>query len=297
MIRVTVPATTANLGPGFDSLGCALSMYAHFDVEEIQSGLQIEGCAEQYCNEDNLFIVAFRHAERAMGVYEMPVHLRVSTDVPDSRGLGSSATFIVGGILAANALHGNRLTREECLRLAVQMEGHPDNAAPAMLGGLLASFMEDGKPVTVEVPIALRVGFIALIPNFETKTSDMRRVLPEKVPRSDAIFNLSRVAVLLRAIETGNLDLIGRALKDRLHQPYREGLIYEYDRAKEAALAAGANAFCISGSGSTCLAIAENAATREMAKQIQKSLSDSKYEWKVIPLNPDRSGAYVEKLH
>ncbi len=297
MIRVTVPATTANLGPGFDSLGCALSMYAHFDCEEIEKGLWIEGCAERYCNEKNLFIVAFRRAERAMGVSEMPVHLRVSTEVPDSRGLGSSATFAVGGILAANALHENLLSREACLALAVEMEGHPDNAAPAMMGGLLASFMEEGKPVAVEVPIAQRVGFIALIPNYETKTSDMRRVLPEKVARSDAIFNVSRAAVLLRAIETGNLDLIGCALRDRLHQPYRESLIHEYDRAKEAALAAGANGFCISGSGSTCLAIAESDRARAIAAGIQKSLSDSPYAWRVVPLNPDRVGAQVEKLN
>ncbi len=295
MIRITVPASTANLGPGFDSLGCALSLYAKFDCERIDSGLWIEGCEEKYRNADNLFVRAFRAAEQAMGASEYPIHLIVHTDVPDSRGLGSSATFTVAGVLAANALHGNPLSQEECLSIAVHFEGHPDNIAPAMLGGLRASFMQAGAPITIDVPIAQNVGFIALIPNFETRTSDMRRVLPEKVSRGDAIFNLSRVAVLQRAIEIGNLNMIAKALEDRLHQPYRIPLIPEYNRAQETALQAGASAFCISGSGSTCLAIADNAQSRKIAAQIRTQLADSSYQWRIIPLEPDRIGAYIEE--
>lgn len=296
MIRVFVPATTANLGPGFDSLGCALSLYARFECEKIASGLRIEGCAAEYRNEDNLFVRAFRRAEREMNAAPAPLSLRIDTDVPASRGLGSSATLAVGGVLAANALHGNSLKEEECLALAVEMEGHPDNAAPALLGGMRASFMESGRPVTTEVPIAENVGFIAMVPNFETKTSDMRRALPASVPIGDAIFNLSRVAVLLRAIETGEMNLIGRAMQDRLHQPYRERLILECDRAREAALSSGAAAFCISGSGSTCLAIAEAARAQQIAEAIRAKLSDAQYCWRVLALKPDRCGARVETI-
>lgn len=294
MIRAIVPATTANLGPGFDSLGCALSLYARFECEQIASGLQIEGCATEYRNENNLFVRAFRRAEREMNAGAMPIRVRIDTDVPASRGLGSSATLAVGGVLAANALHGNPLNKEECLALAVEMEGHPDNAAPALLGGMRASFMDSGKPVVVEVPIAENVGFIAMIPNFETRTSDMRRALPESVPMQDAIFNLSRVAVLLRAMETGEIELIGRAMQDRLHQPYRAGLIRECDRARVAALASGAAAFCISGSGSTCLAIAEAARAEQIAGKIREALAKSECEWRVLALKPDRTGAQVK---
>ena len=296
MIRVIVPATTANMGPGFDSLGCALSLYARFECEKIDSGLWIEGCDERYRNEDNLFVRAFRRAERAMGVSESPIHVRLNTEVPASRGLGSSATLSVGGVLAANALSGNLLKPDECLALAVELEGHPDNAAPAMLGGMRASFMEDGKPVTAEVPIGENIGFIAMIPNFETKTSDMRRALPECVPMGDAIFNLSRVAVLIRAMETGNLNLIAHAMTDRLHQPYREKLIDDCDRARRAAMESGAAAFCISGSGSTCLAVADGKNAETIAEGIRKKLADSPYGWRVLHLNPDRCGARVEEL-
>ena len=294
MIYAIVPATTANLGPGFDSLGCALSLYARFECEQIASGLQIEGCAAEYRNENNLFVRAFRRAEREMNMGAMPIRVRIDTDVPTSRGLGSSATLAVGGVLAANALHGNPLNEEKCLALAVELEGHPDNAAPALLGGMRASFMDSGKPVAVEVPIAENVGFIAMIPNFETRTSDMRRALPESVPMQDAIFNLSRVAVLLRAMETGEMELIGRAMQDRLHQPYRAGLIRECNRARAAALASGAAAFCISGSGSTCLAIAEAARAEQIAGKIREALAESECEWRVLALKPDRTGAQVK---
>lgn len=231
-----------------------------------------------------------------MGVSESPIHVRLNTEVPASRGLGSSATLSVGGVLAANALNGNLLKTDECLALAVELEGHPDNAAPAMLGGMRASFMEDGKPVTAEVPIGENIGFIAMIPNFETKTSDMRRALPECVPMGDAIFNLSRVAVLIRAMETGDLNLIAHAMTDRLHQPYREKLIDDCNRARRAAMESGAAAFCISGSGSTCLAVADGENAETIAEGIRKKLADSPYGWQVLHLNPDRCGARVEEL-
>ena len=135
-----------------------------------------------------------------------------------------------------------------------------------------------------------------MIPNFETKTSDMRRALPECVPMGDAIFNLSRVAVLIRAMETGDLNLIAHAMTDRLHQPYREKLIDDCDRARRAAMESGAAAFCISGSGSTCLAVADGENAETIAEGIRKKLADSPYGWRVLHLNPDRCGAQVEEL-
>lgn len=295
-VRVRVPATTANIGPGFDCLGCALSLYAEFDCRPIAQGLEIEGCPEAYRNEENLFVQAFRRAEDAMDVSHQPIAVRIHTDVPVSRGLGSSATLLAGGAAAANAMYGNRLSRETLLRLLNDLEGHPDNVAPALLGGMCASMVQDGQPMTVSIDVAENIGFIALIPNFETQTHAMRGVLPKAVPFQDAVFNASRVAVLIRAFETGNLELMGSALDDRLHQPYRKPLIHEYDRAERAARAAGCAAFCISGSGSTCLGVAEAGRTGEIAAAIQDALRDSHYDWRVLPLKVDKAGAVCMPL-
>lgn len=226
-----------------------------------------------------------------MGVLHRPIRLNIRTDVPVSRGLGSSATLLAGGVVAANALHGGGLSRETQLRLLNELEGHPDNVAPALLGGMCASLVQDGQPVTVPIDVAENIGFIALIPNFETQTHVMRSVLPKEVPFQDAVFNASRLAVLVRAFETGDLALLSCALDDRLHQPYRESLIHEYDRAECAARAGGCAAFCISGSGSTCLGIADAARAAEIARGIQEALRESSYEWRVLPLCVDKTGA------
>lgn len=292
-VHVRVPATTANIGPGFDCLGCALSMYADFTCEIIESGLEITGCPEAFRNEDNLFVQAFRLAEKKMGVEPVAIRLHIDTEVPVSRGLGSSATLLAGGAAAANALHGNLLTDQQLVEICNDIEGHPDNIAPAVLGGMCVSFVENGVPNTVPVQVAENVGFIALIPNFETETKAMRAVLPKQIPFADAVYNSSRLAVLLYAFGQGNLELIGEALDDRLHQPYRKPLIHEYFRAEEAALKAGCAAFCISGSGSTCLAVVDAAKEQAVAAEIQESLQDSEYKWKVVALHMDADGAHV----
>lgn len=292
-VHVRVPATTANIGPGFDCLGCALSLHADFTCEIIESGLEITGCPEAFRNEDNLFVQAFRLAEKKMGAEPLPIRLHIDTDVPVSRGLGSSATLLAGGAAAANALHGNLLTRQQLVEICNEIEGHPDNIAPAVLGGMCVSFVENGVPTTVPVSVAGNVGFIALIPNFETETKAMRAVLPKQIPFADAVYNSSRLAVLLYAFGQGDLNLIGEALDDRLHQPYRKHLIHEYSRAEAAAMKAGCAAFCISGSGSTCLAVVDARKEQAVAKEIQESLADSEYEWKVAALRMDVDGAHV----
>ena len=299
-VAVTVPATSANLGPGFDCMGLALDLWDDVSVHAMTGPTSVivegEGAGNVEQGEDNLVVRALRFALDRVGAPQVGVRMHCTNRIPHSRGLGSSASAIVAGVALARALVGEEdvLGRQEILQIGTQMEGHPDNAAPALLGGMRASFMESGKPVVAEVPIAENVGFIAMIPNFETRTSDLRRALPESVPMQDVIFNLSRVAVLLRAMETGEMDLIGRAMQDRLHQPYRAGLIRECDRARVAALASGAAAFCISGSGSTCLAIAEAARAEQIVGKIREALAKSECEWRVLALKPDRTGAQVK---
>lgn len=295
-VHVRVPATTANIGPGFDCLGCALSLYAGFTCEIIDSGLEITGCPEIYRNENNLFVKAYRRAEREIGAAPAPIRVHIETDVPVSRGLGSSASLLAGGVAAANALNGSPLSPQKMVELCNEMEGHPDNIAPAVLGGMCASVVNDGVPVTVQVDIAENIGFIALIPNFETETKAMRAVLPKEIPFADAVFNSSRLAVLLHAFVQGDLSLIGQSLDDRLHQPYRKHLIHEYSRAEEAAMKAGCTAFCISGSGSTCLGVCEAGRKVQIAQEIQQSLAGSEYEWRVIALDVDHTGAMCTEV-
>lgn len=295
-VHVRVPATSANLGPGFDCLGCALSMYAEFDCHAAASGLEITGCPSEYCNEDNLFVRAFRRAEREIGAPHSGLRLHIKTDVPVSRGLGSSATLLAGGVAAANALNGSPLSREKLVELCNELEGHPDNVAPAVLGGMCASLVQDGRPITVRQPVAPNVGFIALIPNFETETRAMRAVLPKQIPFADAVFNASRLAVLLHAFAQGDLALIGVAMDDRLHQPYRKSLIHEYDCAQAAASRAGCAAFCISGSGSTCLAVADVARIEDIAEKIRDGMRGTSCEWQIHPLRIDEAGAVCTPL-
>lgn len=292
-VKIRVPATTANIGPGFDCLGCALSLYAEFTCEMIESGLEITGCPETFRNEDNLFVQAYRLAEKRMGVVPAAIRVHIDTDVPVSRGLGSSATLLAGGVTAANALNGSPLSRQELVELCNELEGHPDNVAPAVLGGMCASMVKDGRPITVPVEVAPNVGFIAMIPNFETETRAMRAVLPKEIPFTDAVFNTSRLAVLLHGFRTGDLELIGDALEDRLHQPYRARLIHDYYFAEQSAFDAGCAAFCISGSGSTCLAVTDVRRAEAAAEIIRQKLSYSRDEWRMLVLPVDTQGAAV----
>lgn len=295
-VRVRVPATTANIGPGFDCLGCALSLYADFECEKIDSGLEISGCPEAFCGENNLFVRAYRRTEREIGAAPSALRVRIQTDVPMSRGLGSSATLLAGGAAAANALNGSPLSRQKLVELCNELEGHPDNVAPAVLGGMCVSMVEDGVPVTIPLKVAENVGFIALIPNFETETRAMRAVLPKEVPFQDAVFNASRLAVLLQAFERGDLDLIAKALDDRLHQPYRTPLIHEYELARQTALSAGCRAFCVSGSGSTCLGVADAGRAEEIARTIEGVLGKTPRQWRTLALNVDLKGAVCASL-
>lgn len=292
-VHARVPATTANLGPGFDCLGCALTLYADFVCEQISSGLAFEGCPVAYQNEDNLFVRAFRSVEARIGEKPMPIRVAIRTDVPVSRGLGSSATLLVGGALAAREMYRASLTQEALLEVCNDIEGHPDNVAPALLGGLCASIVENGIPVSARVPVAGNVGFIAMIPNYETLTHEMRAALPQQVSFSDAVFNVAHAALLLRGFETGDLDVIGRAMQDRLHQPYRAPRMYEFERARTAALAAGCAAFAVSGSGSTLLGVADDARSEEIAMNVQRALEGSQYQWRVLPLSVDTEGARI----
>ena len=289
-MRVRVPATSANLGPGFDCFGVAWQSYNEIEFRPGGSALFISGCPAAYCNERNLAYQGYRAALIAAGWRDTPpVEIRFGrTDVPVSRGMGSSAALIAGGIAAANALHGLRLSEEAQVNLAAALEGHPDNVAPALLGGLVVSAMEDGQTHFARCPLSPVWRFMALIPDTELETQRARAVLPSAVSRSDAVFNIGHAALLLRALEAGDGALLRFALADRLHQPYRLSLIPGAEAAREIALDAGADGLCISGAGSTLLVIARDA---EPLERIAREIAAAFPRWEARSLQVARHGA------
>ncbi|MDW5300451.1 MAG: homoserine kinase [Sedimentibacter sp.] len=293
MVKVIVPATTANIGPGFDTLGLALQMYNTFKFEEIEEGLIIEGCPDIYKDENNLVYKAFVCTAKKIGASVKGLKITMETEIPVSRGLGSSSACIVGGVYGANALYNGGLSKDELFKIAVDIEGHPDNIAPAVYGGLTASIVDDEKSYCMKYNISEKLYFCALIPDFETSTCEARKLLPQEISFKDAVFNVSRVAVLLKALENGDLDIINVALKDRLHQKYREILIHECDDVKRICIENGTTAFFISGSGPTLMNIIENS---DFTNRIKNSIMKLEHNWEIKFLQTDKRGVTIEIL-
>lgn len=291
-IIVRVPATTANIGPGFDSMGCALALYNYITCEVLPAGkLVITGCPEPYQNEENLAVQGYRAVLSRLGLPNEGLSLNIRAEIPVCRGLGSSAAMIAGGAAAANLLHGASLSSAELLAVTNEIEGHPDNLAPAIYGGLTASLVEDGIPRTVRLPLSPTLRWVAAIPNFELSTHLARAVLPKEVTFVDAVYNASHVAVLVGALGRGDRELIAMALRDRLHQPYRESLIPEYGKVKAAAEQCGAIAFCISGAGPTLLALTDEAS---FAAQFAEKCKRLEHRWNIMELAVDTEGIVAE---
>lgn len=271
MLRIHVPATTANIGPGFDSLGLALSLGNDFLLESAER-TSVTGCEEKYAGRNNLFLRAMRYASELRGLPEPLVRLSIDARIPVTRGLGSSAAMIVGGVGAAVLLDERRkagapfdsVERQFILDASTFMEGHPDNAAPAVYGGFCASIAaspsRDGNPRPVRIlcsrsEVDPEWSFHALIPPFELSTREARAALPATLPRADAVFNLGRAALVALAFEKRDPALLGAACEDRMHQPYRKALIPGYDVVTEACREAGAVTLWLSGAGPTILAL------------------------------------------
>lgn len=285
-VTVRVPATSANIGPGFDTLGCAFALYNVFTFEESER-TEILGCPAAYAGEDNLALVAFRAACRRAGKEAPPVRITIETNVPVSRGLGSSATLLVGGAAGANLLLSLGFTREDILAVATEIEGHPDNVAPAVYGGFTAALMADSKPVATPLAVHPSLRFCAFIPDFPTDTHAARAVLPKEITFADAVFNGSHLTVLLAALSRGDTALLSLALRDRLHEPYRRALIHNFAEVEAAARAAGAHAFFISGSGSTCMAIYTD---ENFPAAVAPAVAGLPHGWRVLPLELDTAG-------
>lgn len=294
MIEVRVPATSANVGPGFDCMGIAVSAYAYVRFEQIAEGLEIQGCDPQWQNEQNLVYQGYLKVMKAVQQPITPLRITIdAAQIPEARGLGSSAVCIVAGAMGANALCGNVLSRQELLDLCTEMEGHPDNVAPAIFGGLTISFMEANRAYTVRYDVDSSLRFCAMIPDYPILTKKAREVLPKTLTYADAIYNIGRCAALAKALGEGDYAMIAHACDDRLHQPYRKALFPEYADIDALCKQHGVLTWYISGSGSTMMAITES---DEKADQLLADVVHAYPTWQVKKLTVDETGAQTKEV-
>lgn len=302
MVTITVPATTANLGPGFDCLGAALSLYNRFQFSLLPTdekavvieatGLEADLVAR---DESNLAYRAFTYFYQQIGQMPPPVHLAIALEIPLARGLGSSATAIVGGLLGANVLAGSPISQERVMEMAIALEGHPDNVVPALIGGCrLSASCPESSWAICEVLWHSDIVPIVAIPNFELSTAEARRVLPQTYSRADAIFNMAHLGLLLRGLETGRADWLSTALQDRIHQPYRQQLIRGYEVVQQGAIAAGAYGMVISGAGPTLLAIAHVSRAADVEQGMAIAWAEAGVSVQTQILQLDIAGAIVQ---
>ncbi|MBN3875115.1 homoserine kinase [Nostoc sp. JL23] len=295
-ITVTVPATTANLGPGFDCIGAALKLYNEFKfTRQEEGGLTIHVTGTEVervqTDESNLLYQAFVKFYQHIEQTPPTVKIEIKLGVPLARGLGSSATAIVGGLVAANQLEGTPMSQSQVMELAIAMEGHPDNVVPALLGGCRLAATSGAGWEICDVPWHKDVVPVVAIPNFELSTSEARGVLPTEVSRADAIFNTAHLGLLLRGLETGNGQWLKTALQDRLHQPYRKALIPGYDALNIAVVSAGAYGMVISGAGPTLLALADQLYSKAVEAAMLAAWQEEGITAEVRSLSLDTQGA------
>ncbi len=294
-VNVRVPATTANMGAGFDTFGMALAMYNTIGLRRLQGrGIRLANVGSHTKSmeqpRDNLTVRAARRVFDTVHERFSGLEFKMYNVIPVSRGLGSSAAAIVGGLLAANLLLGEPLSREELLELAVELEGHSDNVAPALYGGFVSSCQRGGKTVVLRLTPPEQLRAVAAIPDFYLSTSRARKILSAEVRREDAVHNIQCAALLVGAMATGDLQLFATAFDDRLHQEQRYRLIKGAKRVLRAAKGAGALAAGLSGAGPTLIAFTDTdgAAVRQAMRRAWFSCG---VHPKVLVLEQDNDGA------
>jgi len=296
-VIVRVPATTANLGPGFDALGLALDLWNETEFSQggrKNLGVTIEGEGAESLpkDESNAIVGAALQLYKLVGKKASGLSIHCTNRIPLISGMGSSSAALLAGMLGANTLLGYPFRREEILTMATQLEGHPDNVVPAMLGGLVASAIRDGEVVSRKLrvsPMAITVVF----PDFYFPTKAAREILPEYVLRQDAIFNLSRSVLVIKALEEGDLALLGEVMDDSLHQPYRLPLIPGALEAMRAARKAGANGVALSGAGPSLIAFSGQPADARIGVVMKQAFEKAGLTARIFPLNISHSGASV----
>ena len=302
-ISVLAPATTANLGPGFDCLGMALDIWNRLEVFQENTGagsgpdaptaVEVvgEGAGELSTGRDNLVYQAMEFLFNEAGEEMPPVRLRCHNEIPLKRGLGSSAAAIASGLVAANALSTATFTGNDLLEMAATIEGHPDNVAAAVLGGLQLVVSNGDQILSAPINVPAEIHAVLFVPELRIATSDARDVLPQTVSRGDAIYNMSRASLLVAGMATNHPEYFLEATRDKLHQPYRQPLFPAMKLLFQAALDAGALGVFLSGSGSTVLALTRG---REMtvAYEMAEAAKQAGIEGQVKITQPSLRGAH-----
>lgn len=300
-VLVKVPATTANLGPGFDALGLALTLWNETTFEttasttgEITVTVTGEGLGKLATNAKNPIVTA------ALQIYELAgktcegLHIHCKNGIPLSSGLGSSSAALLSGLLGANALLDEPFSLDEILKLAVESEGHPDNVAPAMLGGLVASTVVEHKVITRRLDIR-PLDATVVMPDFHFPTKTARAALPAQIPMKDAVYNISRAILVTKAFECGDLELLGQVMDDSLHQPYRLPLIPGAQEGIRAAKEAGAAAVALSGAGPSLVAFSSKP-DAAIGEAISRAFANAGLKARVFELQACLQGAVVQYL-
>ena len=294
-VHVRIPATTANLGPGFDALGLALALYNEVVAAEGEGvSVKIEGEGADRLARDGANVVArgVKLAYEAVGRQFKGCALECVNRIPTARGLGSSAAAWVGGLVAGNALVGSPLSREALLSLAARAEGHPDNVAAAIFGGLTVSCGTAEGVTAVPLPVSKSLAWVVLVPELTASTAEARALLPRSVPREDAVFNVQRVALLLAGLQAGRPETLSSALDDRLHQPYRLKLFPWMPAVAAAARAAGALGCVLSGAGPSLLAVVAGDGTA-VGRAMEDALRRAGVSGSARALEVDSAGAII----
>ena len=293
---IKVPATSANLGPGFDALGLALDLWNETVItpaNDFAVTVKGEGAERLASGKNNLIIrAAQRLAERA-GKTLPPFHAECANVIPLSSGMGSSSAAILTGLLAGNGLLENPLSKEEILNLASEIEGHPDNVAPALLGGLVVSTMDADKVIAHQIPIGMDVHITIALPDFYLSTKQARAALPRKISVKNAVHNISRAVLVVEAFRIGESDLLGRVMTDKLHQPYRLKLIPGAISAMGAAREAGAAAVALSGAGPSVIAFSPKAETG-IGESMKRAFEAAGLKARIFNLGVSGSGAEIQ---
>lgn len=294
--QVKVPASTSNLGPGFDSLSLALDLYNTFSFKEIEEGVKIDADDSQLpTDKTNLAYSSFLKLYEKAGIKPPGLEIKIDSKIPLAAGLGSSSTAIVGGLVAANKFLNDKYTNNDILNVATEIEGHPDNCAAALYGGMTISIETDCNVLVNKIKWPSKVSIIAITPEFKLETKKAREVLPCEISYKDSVFNVGRVSYLISCIVNENFNDFSEALKDKLHQPYRKPLIKGMDSVFDSALASGALGATISGAGPTLAIFSLNDSKKLEAirKSVSKAWLDQGIKSDVRILNSSLDGALI----
>ncbi len=294
-VCVRVPASTANLGPGFDTLGMALELYAWIEMgiaTETRVTLYGEQMKHIPSDKNNLIYKVAQQLFAAAGVQHPELEIAMYSDIPLTRGLGSSASAIVGALYAANALIGNRFTDDELFQMAVKLENHPDNVGPSIFGGIIAAFWDGVRAEHIRIKPDERLEVLVAIPDFQLSTEKARHVLPQQISMKDAVYNLGHASVLVAALSAGRLDMIKLAMKDALHQPYRSALIPGMATILRDADQYGALGIALSGAGPTFIAFVEQSSPDKVKLEqfLSQTLLNEKVTSRTMWLKPSAGG-------